>query len=86
MDVKPAQEVNHVSTAIALVAAGMGVAALPAYAVRFTERTRVQAVPLGPPVVERHVSLSTLRQRTLSVATSAMREHLVHFARQTYGA
>ncbi len=84
VDVKPAQEVNHVSTAIAMVAAGMGVAALPAYSVRFSEGTRVRAVRLGPPVVERHVSLSTLKQRTVSAATQAMHDHLVQFALQTH--
>lgn len=80
----PAQEVNHVSTAIAMVAAGLGVAVLPAYSVRFSDAKAVRAVPLGPPVVQRHVSLATLRQRTPSAATRAMQEHLQRFARTMF--
>jgi len=84
VEIRPAQEVNHVTTALAMVAAGMGVAALPAYSVRFSGVARVATVPLGPPVVERHVSLSTLKQRTVSAATKAMQEHLVQFALRTH--
>jgi DNA-binding transcriptional LysR family regulator len=80
----PAQEVNHVSTAIAMVAAGLGVAVLPAYSVRFSEGKAVCAVQLGAPVVQRHVSLATLKQRTPSAATRAMQEHLRHFARTMF--
>lgn len=80
----PAQEVNHVATAIAMVAAGMGVAVLPAYSVRFSEAKAVRAVPLGGPVMQRHVSLATLKQRTPSTATRAMQEHLRQFARTMF--
>jgi len=86
VDIRPAQEVNHVTTAIAMVAAGMGIAALPAYSARFSEEARVRSIPLGSPVVERHVSLSTLRQRTASAATKAMHDFLVQFAQQAYRA
>lgn len=79
-DIVPAQEVNQVSTAVAMVAAGMGVAVLPAYSVRFSEATGVRTVPLGPPVLERHVSVATLKERTPSAATRAMHEHLLRFA------
>lgn len=82
VDIRPAQEVNHVSTAIAMVAARMGIAALPAYSVRFSKEARVRAIPLGSPLVECHVSLSTLRQRTASAATRAMHDFLVQFAQQ----
>ena len=80
----PAQEVNHVSTAIAMVAARLGVAVLPAYSVRFSEGKAVCAVQLGAPVVQRHVSLATLKQRTPSAATRAMQEHLQDFARTMF--
>lgn len=83
-DLKPAQEVNHVSTAIAMVAAGMGIAALPAYSVSFGEAPPVRAIPLVGPVVERHVSLSMLKDRTPSAASKAMHEHLIQFAWEVY--
>lgn len=75
----PAQEVNHVATAIAMVAARMGVAALPAYALHFNVSSEVRAVPLVSPAVQRHVCLATVKQRTLSAAAQAMRDHLLAF-------
>lgn len=80
----PAQEVNHVATAIAMVAAGLGVAVLPAYSVRISDGTAVCAIPLGAPVVQRHVSLATLKQRTPSAATRAMQEHLNLIAQKMF--
>jgi DNA-binding transcriptional LysR family regulator len=78
---QPAQEVNHVSTALAMVAARMGLAVLPAYAVRFNGGTEVRAVPLVAPTVQRHVSLANVRQRSLSAAARAMQAHLLEFVR-----
>lgn len=78
---QPAQEVNHVSTAIAMVAARMGLAVLPAYAVRFNGAADVRAVPLAMPTVQRHVSLASVRQRTLSAAALAMQAHLLDFVK-----
>lgn len=75
----PAQEVNHVATALAMVAARMGVAILPAYSLRFNASAEVRAVPLAAPAVQRHVCLALLKQRTPSAAAQAMREHLVDF-------
>lgn len=83
--ISPSQEVNHVATALAMVAAGMGIAVLPAYSVRFGEAAGVRAVPLLSPIVQRHVSLATLRRRTPSAATQAMVEHLLEFAREQDG-
>jgi DNA-binding transcriptional LysR family regulator len=80
--ISPSQEVNHVATAIAMVAAGMGIAVLPAYSVRFGEAAGVRSVPLMSPTVQRHVSLSTLKRRTPSAATQAMADHLLEFARR----
>ena len=79
--INPLQEVNHVATAVAMVAAGMGVAVLPSYCVRFGEATGVRAIPLMSPMVQRHVSLATLQRRTPSAATQAMADHLREFAR-----
>ena len=81
----PAQEVNHVSTALAMVGAQMGLAVLPAYAVRFQGGAQVHAVALVEPTVERHVLLASVKQRTLSAAAAAMQEHLLQFAKSMHG-
>jgi DNA-binding transcriptional LysR family regulator len=83
-EVGPAQEVNHIATALAMVRAQMGVAILPAYSVGCSgsENGRdVHVVRLVAPVVERHVSLATLKQRTPSLATRAMMNHLLEHLR-----
>jgi len=79
--ITPSQEVNHVATAVAMVAAGMGVAVLPSYSVRFNEAAAVRAVPLTSPIEKRYVSLATLKRKTKSAATQAMVDHLQEFAR-----
>ena len=75
----PAMELTHITTAMAMAAAGMGVAILPAYALRVSKLAslnEVVALPLQAPAVAREVSLAHLRQRSLSPAAQAMREHL----------
>jgi LysR family transcriptional regulator, carnitine catabolism transcriptional activator len=80
---RPAQEVTHVATALALAAAGLGVAIVPAYALRVGGVQNVVGVPLVAPRVTREVCLVHLKQRTLSPATLAMRQHLVeHMSNQ----
>ncbi len=77
---KPAQEVSHITTAMAMAAAGLGVAILPAYALRVgAPEGRAQGlvgVPLTAPEVRRELSLAQLKQRSLSPAARAMVEHL----------
>lgn len=72
-----AQEVTHVSTALALAGAGLGVAVLPAYALQVGQVRDVVGVPLVHPTIARAVSLIHLRQRSLSPAARAMQQHLV---------
>jgi DNA-binding transcriptional LysR family regulator len=79
-----AQEVNHVVTAIAMVSAQMGVAVVPSYALRFSPHFEVRPVALVDPTVERHVTLASAKQRTLSAAAAAMHEHLLEFAKATH--
>jgi len=74
---RPAQEVTHVATALALAAAGLGLAIVPAYALRVGGVQDVVGVPLTEPRITREVCLVHLKQRTLSPAAQAMRQHLV---------
>ncbi|MCK8787055.1 LysR family transcriptional regulator [Roseomonas sp. NAR14] len=53
----PAFEVAQMTTAIALVAAGLGVAALPMAAAPLAQRGRVAIRPLSEPVVTREIAL-----------------------------
>lgn len=74
---RPAQEVTHVATALALAAAGLGLAIVPAYALRVGGVTDVVGVPLADPRITREVCLVHLKQRSLSPAAAAMRAHLI---------
>ncbi|MDC8785257.1 LysR family transcriptional regulator [Roseateles koreensis] len=86
---KPAQEVTHIATAMAMAAADMGVAILPAYALHVSvlhaaTQGGLVGVPLRQPAVSREVSLAHLQQRSLSPAAQAMAEHLrQHLAQAT---
>jgi DNA-binding transcriptional LysR family regulator len=73
---RPVQEVAHVATALALAAAGLGVAIVPAYALRVGGVQDVVGIPLVEPRITRELSLVHQKQRTLSPAALAMRQHL----------
>jgi DNA-binding transcriptional LysR family regulator len=73
---KPAQEVTHIATAMAMAAQGMGVAVLPAYALKVSSHPDLVGITLREPDMVREVSLARLRQRSLSPACEAMVEHL----------
>lgn len=55
----PAHEVSHVATALGLVEAGEGVSILPSYAITRAQpamnTTRLVTIPIGSPVVKRHI-------------------------------
>ena len=70
---RPAYEVHQIGTALALVAAGMGQAVLPAYARAAVGNRPIRALPLTQPVIARDIALITLRDRAASPATLAVR-------------
>jgi DNA-binding transcriptional LysR family regulator len=65
---RPAYEVSFVTTAIGMVEAGLGVAALPSYILLSTRHAHLVTRRLVEPVVEREISVVTRRGRTLSPA------------------
>jgi DNA-binding transcriptional LysR family regulator len=71
----PAHEVAHVSTAVGLVAAGLGLAILPAYALTASRAAQVVAVPLTEPVVHRDIVAATPAGRSQSGACEAFLAH-----------
>lgn len=68
---KPAFEVTQVSTAIALVEAGLGVAVLPTYAAAAIQDRKVAARPLSEPDLAREISLIQSSMRSSMPALSA---------------
>lgn len=69
--VVPVQQVAHVGTAVGLVAAGLGLGVLPAYALARARVTGVTAVPLTEPVVHRDIVALVPAGRSLSGAGEA---------------
>lgn len=64
-------EVQHLSTAIGLVSAGVGVAILPFSSIPNSARSTVCRVPLVAPVISRTLVLTRRRSATLSPAAAA---------------
>lgn len=71
-----AQEVTQVSSALALAAAGLGLAIVPAYALRVAGLPAQASMPLTMPAVRREVLLVHLAGRSLAPAAAAMKAHL----------
>lgn len=80
---KPVQEVRHISTLIALVEAGIGVAALPRLAMPDARRT-LRAVELVEPVLTREFGLVRRRAVRLKPASQALFEYFGKFEPARY--
>ena len=68
----PIYETLHVTTALGLVEAGLGVAAVPAMAMPQADHPLLVSVPLVEPVVTRKMGLIRRRRRTLSAAAQQL--------------
>jgi DNA-binding transcriptional LysR family regulator len=68
----PVYETQHVTTALGLVEAGLGVAVVPSLAMPNREHLLLASVPLEAPVVSRTVGLIRHRGRSLSPAASQL--------------
>jgi DNA-binding transcriptional LysR family regulator len=71
LSAKPAFEVSLITTALALVEAGLGVSVLPTYALAAARHYAVSAVPLGDPVVSRDVVMIHASGRSISPAVTS---------------
>jgi DNA-binding transcriptional LysR family regulator len=74
LDLRGRFEVEHLSTAIGLVAAGAGVAILPASTLPVDVRSSIRQVPLVSPVIKRKVGLIRPRGTSLSPAAQALHD------------
>jgi DNA-binding transcriptional LysR family regulator len=76
-EVKTGYEVRYSTTAISMIAEGLGVAILPENSRQLTTAVNVKAILLADPVISRDISLLQLRQRMLSPAALRMKETLI---------
>lgn len=83
IDTKIKYEVRFSTTAISMVAEGMGVAVLPENARQLTANVDVRSVELIGPIISRDISILQHRQPMLSPAAAKMREFLLEAARQS---
>ena len=74
--VRPAYEVSHMTTAIMMVEAGLGVAVLPAYVWGFAQVFNVVSKVLSDPEVRREVAIIQASGRSLSPAAEAFLTYL----------
>lgn len=74
---RPAFDVRFSTTAVSMVAAGLGVSILPSNTVLLAPKVDVVAVTLVDPTVERCVSVLQHRQRAQSTAAAAMKKFIM---------
>jgi len=67
----PSHEVSHVTTAVALVEAGLGVAVLPTYALAAARNGALVGRPLAAPTIAREIQLIHASGRSVSPAVAA---------------
>ena len=72
-------ETQHVTTALGMVEAGLGVAAVPSMAMPDPDHPLLVSVPLVDPVVTRKVGLIRRRGRSLSPAAQQLYEMFLEF-------
>ncbi|AGU48185.1 transcriptional regulator, LysR family [Variovorax paradoxus B4] len=81
----PKYEASFSSTIISMVAAGLGVAALPVNVRQVSPRVKVHARLLVRPTVKRKLGIYSRSDTELSPAAKAFRQHLESFVTQMHG-
>ena len=77
VEILPVHEVSYMTTAIGMVAAGVGVTACPSYSRRLVKGYGLQMRAVSEPVFTRQVSVYNLANRSLSPAAASFQEVLV---------
>lgn len=85
VSVAPAYEASFSSTIISMVAAGLGVAALPVNVRQVSRRVQVHTRLLVRPTVKRRLGVFSRSDATLSPAAAAFRAHLQAFVQNGNG-
>ena len=78
----PANEVGFMTTAFAMVSAGLGVTTCLPYASSLIRLHQLRSRPLMNPVVQRKFFVFTRRDRPLSPAAQRFSEYLLHYVNQ----
>ena len=78
----PAHEVSFMTTALAMVSAGLGVTTCLPYADSLIKRHQLQSRPLLDPVIQRKFFVFTRRDRPLSPAAQCFTEFLLDYVAQ----
>lgn len=73
---EPAFEAKYMSTAIGLIANGLGVGALPSSALSMVDQAALSHAAIHGPVMKRRIGIMTRRGRSLSPAAQALIEAL----------
>jgi len=76
---KPAHEVSYMTTALAMVAAGIGVTVCMPYAAPLVRQYGLHTLPLTAPTLMRRFFIYTREQRSLSPAAEAFVEFLLSY-------
>jgi DNA-binding transcriptional LysR family regulator len=79
---RPAYEVSQITTAIALVEAGLGSSVLPTYALAAARHRKVVAKPLTGPTISRDIALIRASGRSVAPAVSAFEPVVRRYAQQ----
>ncbi len=74
-------ECTQLATVGAMIAAGLGITALPESTLGMLKRDRIAARPLEAPVIERTIGIAHPLARTLAPAVEAFRTHFLRFPR-----
>ncbi|RVP49325.1 LysR family transcriptional regulator [Sinorhizobium medicae] len=82
VEVKTRYEVRFSTTAISMVAEGLGIAILPENSRQLTTNVDVRIVDLVDPVISRNISILQYRQPMLSPAAAKMKEFLMGASRK----
>jgi DNA-binding transcriptional LysR family regulator len=81
-DIRTKYEVRFSTTAISMIAEGLGVSILPENSRQLATAVNVKTVELIEPMISRDISVLQLRQRMLSPAAARMKEFILEAARQ----
>lgn len=82
LTIKPTYEVAQITTALALVEAGLGVSVLPSYALVSCRNRKIAARVLSAPAISRNVEVISCLGRTTPPATSEFVRRLQAHARR----
>jgi LysR family carnitine catabolism transcriptional activator len=74
--IEPKYEVDQITSAAALAAAGLGITALPSMTFAMFRDTELAMVPITEPTIERRIGLLWVKSRPLSISATRLAESI----------